>query len=251
MAACTTSSICRAHSARYLVIFVWKMIKGICFDLFHTLIDVGSVPDHVGRYTADILGLKRDEWNRACFSAAHDITQATDHFHSVKKMAHNLDASIPDSLIETAVKERQRRFDYALTEVEADVVDVLSQLREKGLKLALVSNASSGEVDAWPRSPLANVFHSATFSCEVGARKPEPDIYHAALTDIGLTASECIFVGDGGSDEHIGAKQVGLRSVLTTQYLHSAVKIESQRHYVDWEIDHITQLPALLEGMKH
>jgi len=225
------------------------MIKGICFDLFHTLIDVGSVPDHVGRYTADILGLDRDEWNRACFSTNHDITQATDHFYSVKKMAHSLDASISDTLIETAVEERQRRFDHALTEVEPDVLHVLTRLREQGLKLALISNASSGEVHAWSRSPLAGLFHNATFSCDVGARKPEPDIYHAALNDIGLTASECIFVGDGGSDEHLGAKQVGLRSVLTTQYLHSDVKIESQRQRVDWEIDHIAKLPELLESM--
>jgi len=90
------------------------------------------------------------------------------------------------------------------------------------------------------------LFHSAIFSYDVGARKPEPDIYHTALTGLGLTASECIFVGDGGSDEHIGAQQVGLRSVLTTQYLHSAVKIESQRQRVNWEISHITQLPGLL-----
>ena len=222
------------------------MIKGICFDLFHTLIDVGSVPDHVGRYTADILGFDRDEWNRVCFGANHDITQTTDHFYSVKKMAHSLDASIPDSLIKTAVEERQRRFDHALTEVTSDVLHVLTRLREQGLKLALISNASSGEVNAWSQSPLAGLFHSTIFSCDVGARKPKPDIYHSALTGLGLTASECIFVGDGGSDEHIGAQQVGLRSVLTTQYLHSAVKIESQRQRVNWEISHITQLPGLL-----
>ena len=227
------------------------MIKGICFDLFHTLIDVGSVPDHIGGYTADILGFDRAEWNRACFSVDHDITQATDHFHSVKKMAHSLDSSIPDELIETAVEQRQRRFDHALTEVASDVLQVLSRLRKQGLKLALVSNASSGEVDAWPRSPLSGLFDSAIFSCEVGSRKPDPAIYHAALTSIGLNASECIFVGDGGSDEHVGAKQVGLRSVLTTQYLHSAVKIESQRQRVDWEIEHITQLPDLLKSLSN
>jgi putative hydrolase of the HAD superfamily len=222
------------------------MIKGICFDLFHTLIDVGSVPDHVGRYTADILGFDRGDWNRACFSHDHDITQPTSHFESVKKMALSLDHSISDELIQTAVTERQARFDHALTEVASDVLQVLSQLREQGLKLALISNASSGEVDAWSQSPLSHLFDSAIFSCDVGSRKPEPDIYHAALTGIGLNASECIFVGDGGSDEHTGARQVGLWSVLTTQYLHSAVKIESQRQRVYWEISHITQLPGLL-----
>lgn len=222
------------------------MIKGICFDLFHTLVDVGQVPDHVGRYTADILGIDRARWNQACFSHDHDITQATSHFDSVKKMAHSLDPSIPENLIQAAVNERQARFDYALTDVAADVLSVLNQLRQQGYRLALISNASSGEVDAWPRSPLADLFHSAIFSCDVGARKPQADIYLAALNAIELEASQCLFVGDGGSDEHEGASRVGLQSVLITQYLHSAVKMEKQRELVQWEIDHISRLPQLL-----
>ncbi|MDH5633911.1 MAG: HAD family hydrolase [Gammaproteobacteria bacterium] len=223
------------------------MIKGVCFDLFHTLVDVGSVPDHVGRYTADVLGVDAARWNQACFSFDHEITRPTSHFDSLKKMAHGIDPSIPDELIQNASDERQARFDYALVNVPDDVLTVLSSLREQGLKLALVSNASSGEVEAWPRSPMAELFHSAIFSCDVGSRKPEPDIYHAALNGIGLSAGECVFVGDGGSDEHIGAGEVGLHSILITQYLHSAVNVDSQRALVTREISHITQLPQLLE----
>ena len=38
-------------------------IRAVCFDLFHTLVDVGRTPGTPGRYTADILGLDRDAWN--------------------------------------------------------------------------------------------------------------------------------------------------------------------------------------------
>ncbi|MBD3610577.1 MAG: HAD family hydrolase [Gammaproteobacteria bacterium] len=223
------------------------MINGICFDLFHTLVDVGSVPMHIGRYTADILGLDRDEWNRACFSQAHIITEKTDHFHSVKNLAHSIKPSIPESLIETAVMERQNRFNHALMNIEPGITETLQQLRQLGIKLALVSNASSGEVKAWPASPLAQLFDSAIFSCDVGARKPEKEIYHAALNDLQLNAEQCLFVGDGGSNEHHGARQVGLQPVLITRYLHSAVKMEQQRELVEWEIETIPQILPLLK----
>ncbi len=225
------------------------MIKGICFDLFHTLVDVGQVPDHIGRYTADILGIDREQWNRACFSHEHDITRPTSHYDSVKKMARSLNPAIPEALIQAAVSDRQARFDHSLTVVADDVLNILGQLRAQGYRLALISNASSGEVHAWPRSPLATLFDSAIFSCDVGARKPQADIYHAALNSLGLEASQCLFVGDGGSDEHVGAGRVGLQCVLITQYLNSAVKLQQQRRHVRWEIDHITRLPQLLDGL--
>ena len=130
------------------------MIRGICLDLFHTLVDVGTVPDHVGRYTADVLGIDRRIWNEACFSHAHDITRPTDHYESVKTLAHSINPSLPTELIREAVADRQRRFDHALVEVEQGLIDSLRQLRERGLKLALVSNASSGEVAAWRPGPV-------------------------------------------------------------------------------------------------
>ena len=39
--------------------------KVILFDLFHTLVDVGTALESCGRYTADILGVSREAWNRA------------------------------------------------------------------------------------------------------------------------------------------------------------------------------------------
>ncbi|MBD3669672.1 MAG: HAD family hydrolase [Gammaproteobacteria bacterium] len=226
------------------------MIRGICLDLFHTLVDVGTVPDEVGRYTADILGIGREEWNEACFGPAHDICRPSDHYDSLKTLAHSIDPSIDESLIREAVVERQRRFDHALVEVDDETLDALRQLRKRGLKLALVSNASSGEVSAWQRSPMAELFDTATFSCDVGSRKPAPDIYHHALNALGLKARDCLFVGDGGSDEHLGASEVGLTPVLITRFIQQSQKLETQRGRVQWEIGKLSELGALLNSLE-
>lgn len=227
------------------------MIKGICLDLFHTLVDVGQVPQQVGRFSADILGLDREAWSAACFSDAHEITRNTDHYTSIKLLAHSLDPTIPDSLIHEAVDERQRRFDYSLSRVDVNVLGALSDLNKLGIKLALVSNASTSEVSAWNDSPLAAFFHTVVFSCEVGFRKPQRGIYDYTLSAMQLAAHECLFIGDGGSDEHLGAREVGLTPVLMTKHIHQQTKLATQRARVDFEIAQLTELlPWLKERHK-
>jgi putative hydrolase of the HAD superfamily len=200
--------------------------KGVLFDLFHTLVDVAAVPGAERRYTADILGVGRDAWSRACFGELHEICTPTRHLEVVRRLALSLDPTIPEERIREAAEARQRRFDHALVNVEADTLALLRRLKAGGLRLALVSNASTGEVSAWPQSPLAALFDATLFSCEVGACKPHPAIYAAALHRIGLAPGEAVFVGDGGSDEHRGARAVGLSTVLITRYLSPARQAE-------------------------
>jgi len=227
------------------------MIKGICLDLFHTLVDVGQVPESVGRYTADIFGLDRQAWNDACFSDAHEITCKTDHFTTIRLMAHSLDPSIPDQLIHEAVDERQQRFDYALQHVDSDVLEALAEMNRLGIKLALVSNASTSEVSGWSNSPLADLFHAVVFSCDVGFRKPQTGIYDYALNALQLSAHECLFIGDGGSDEHLGARRAGLKPVLIHKHIYQEEKLITQRKRVDFEIGHLHELlPMLKDGHK-
>jgi len=222
--------------------------KVIFFDLFHTLIDVTTAPGATGRYTADILGVGRDEWNAACFGAAHNITGPTRQREVIRALAHSLDPTIPIEKIDEAAEERQRRFDHALLHVEVEVLELLQLLRAAGLRLGLISNASTDEVAAWPRSPLSDLFDEAIFSCHSGCCKPQPQIYRHALQRMGVDVTEALFVGDGGSDEHRGAAEVGLDNVLLTRYLghYDEARLARRRAWVKWEIAHLRELPRLL-----
>jgi len=222
----------------------------IFFDLFNTLISVGEVPSSVGRFTADILGFDHDEWNTACFSAEHEICRPTQHEQVLHTLAKSIDPEISHQQIKEAAVHRQRRFDYALCEVRADVLDVLKKLKGSGIKLGLVSNASTAEVVAWSDSPLARLFDKAFFSCECGFKKPDKTIYQHALTEIQSAKDDCLFIGDGGSDELIGAHQVGLTCVLTTQFSkpHRIEKVRQQQAAaISHEIQHIYGIFELLE----
>lgn len=207
--------------------------KAVCFDLFNTLVSVGQVPEHVGRYTADILGLKRNEWNEACFSPQHEICRPTSHVDNIRILAHTLDPTIPLSLIEQAALERQQRFDYALINIPEQILDGLRQLRSRGLKLALISNASSSEVLAWEKSPLAELFDEAIFSWSAGLKKPDNRIYQHTARSLALSAEECLFVGDGGSDEHFGAHAAGMKPILITHFMGQTEQEMKEIKYAD------------------
>lgn len=224
-------------------------IQGVIFDLFHTLVDVGVAPGASGRYTADILGIDREQWNRACFGANHEICRPTRHDEVVRNIARSLRPEIDDALIAEATAERQRRFDHALCNVDPKVMEALQALRAEGYRLGLLSNASSGEVSAWPSSPLAPLFDAALFSCDCGTCKPEADFYRQALESLDLHPHEVVFVGDGNSDEHRGAAEVGLHTVLTTYFTASKLDeeaLERRGKHARWRIGALSELPACI-----
>ena len=222
----------------------------IFFDLFNTLISVGDVPKSVGRFTADILGFDHEQWNSACFSAEHEICRPTEHEHVLRSLAKSINPDISLDRVKEATEHRQRRFDYALLQVRDEVLEVLQQLKAHGIKLGLISNASTAEVAAWPSSPLANIFDKTFFSCDCGFKKPDLAIYHHALKEMATHNVSSLFIGDGGSDELTGAHQAGLTTVFTTQFS-AEHRIENVRKYqavsIHHEIGHIRGVLKLLK----
>lgn len=221
----------------------------ICFDLFNTLVSVGEVPDAIGRYTADVLGIDHEVWNSACFGPDHDICRPTEHEDILRTLAHSIDPSIPPELIADATRERQARFDHALCNVKSSTLHALQTLKSTGFRLALISNASTGEVAAWSNSPLAPLFDVTLFSCECGFKKPEPAIYLQAMAQLGLSAAECVFVGDGGSREFHGAGELGMQTILTREFLKPSryhKVIAEQGEKIGREIDCLQELLVVL-----
>lgn len=192
--------------------------RAVLFDLFETLVSVRPDPDS-GQYTWHALGVSREAWQREHFAdhAGRAVGRVRDPVESLRLVAHAIDPEIPMERIERAAWWRVRRFARTLENPEPEVVSALGRIRAAGTRVALVSNALFEEVEAWPRSPLAEHFDATVFSCDVGIAKPDRGIYEHALARIGVPASDALFVGDGGSDEHRGARAVGLSTVLVTR----------------------------------
>ena len=82
------------------------------------------------------------------------------------------------------------------------------------IKLGVLSNAAREEGAAWETCVLAPFFDTVVFSYQVGRMKPDPQVYWLACERLGTPAADTLFVGDGGSDELVGAAQAGLTGLL-------------------------------------
>ena len=102
---------------------------------------------------------------------------------------------------------------YSLT---ASTHALLEALRDRGLKLALVSNTASPQWLLQPileRQGLASRVDAIVLSSEVGKRKPHPAIFERALAELGVDSSQAVFVGDRLEVDIVGASRVGMRTV--------------------------------------
>jgi putative hydrolase of the HAD superfamily len=68
------------------------------------------------------------------------------------------------------------------------------------------------------------------------------------LVGLGVAAEDAIFVGDGGSDEHRGARVAGVKSVLVTRLLATwwPERVADRRPHADYEFEDV---PAFVDAL--
>jgi putative hydrolase of the HAD superfamily len=94
-----------------------------------------------------------------------------------------------------------------------DAVPVLAGLRRRGLRTALVSDCWYELPELLPELPVFPLLDARIFSVRVGRCKPNPALFLAACDRLGLAPADCLYVGDGGSQELTGAAAVGMNAI--------------------------------------
>lgn len=221
-----------------------EMIKAVYFDLFFTLI----VPVYNETNNEfDILNLSVDEWEQY---AESDILYRERALGLVKTEAEIIDKIIAlmpfevnDTTKEQVLHAREERMKNALKMVSTEILDVLEKLKSMNIKLGLISNADFIDCKYWSQSSLFPYFNDAVFSCNVGLLKPDVKIYKLAMQRLNVLPEQCLFVGDGGSNELFGAKAAGMKTVFSEML---ETKSDAQRKeiikYTDSHIGHINEL---------
>jgi putative hydrolase of the HAD superfamily len=95
-----------------------------------------------------------------------------------------------------------------------DVVPALTNLKERGLILGLISNVDRDIAPLYQRLGLSAWLQVMVTSQEVGFNKPQPEIFLAALKQAGVKPSEAIYVGDQHQVDVVGANKVGMLGIL-------------------------------------
>jgi putative hydrolase of the HAD superfamily len=191
--------------------------KAVVFDLYGTLVPEFPRKDFfdVVRAMARELGADEEAFEREWRDTAPE-RQTGRHptvASNVQAICDRLEIDPPEGALERAMALRAKLYDdYFDPEPEAE--DTLRTISERGLPIGLISMCAPDTPELWRASTIAPYVDATVFSCEVGLRKPNPDIYLLACEQLGVLPEDCLYVGDGAYGELAGAAAIGMHPVL-------------------------------------
>lgn len=193
--------------------------KAVIFDLFETLITEWGHKKYTKNDMCSDLGIGREKFDlywdeKEKERYIGEISFKDSILYVCEKCGKHIDDSILKGIIDNRIKTKSSCFEY----VNPDVFQLLNDLKAKGLQLAIISNCYSEEVAVIKQSKIYKYFDQVILSYEVKLQKPDIRIYEEAADLLGVALSECIFVGDGGSDELNGAKTAGMKAIQAKWY---------------------------------
>lgn len=97
--------------------------------------------------------------------------------------------------------------------VYPEVAPALARWRSRGIELGIISNFDSRIYPVLKALNLAEFFTSVTISTEVGAAKPEPQIFLTAGQKYPHRPAEVLHVGDSLKADYHGALAAGFKAV--------------------------------------
>ena len=191
--------------------------KAIIFDLFGTLVDSYSVQGYNRLITDMASALKLHSegfsklWRDTAYERAIGIFKTTEE--SIRYICNKLIISVSDENIRKCEQIRLENTRKALTPKNG-AVDLLKSLKGLGYKIGLITNCSAEVPLIMKNTELLNFFDVTIFSASVGMKKPDPQIYNLACEQLGVEPNECLYIGDGDSNELSGASQLGMYAVM-------------------------------------
>lgn len=126
-----------------------------------------------------------------------------------------------------------------------DAFEMLEALRDRGLRIASVTNRAMGGqtfLNEMAELGLADYFEHWAISCDLGYMKPHPEIYYDALRAIGVEPHETVMVGDSLKADVAGAQALGMIAVWRRRP-NSREEIDGTRP--DFVVDELREIPRL------
>ncbi|MDG4760236.1 HAD family hydrolase [Micromonospora sp. WMMD710] len=187
--------------------------QAVLFDFFGTLTrSVQRGVAHLG--TAELLGCHADTLTEVLDRTYYERAtgQLGDAEATLRWVCAQAGVHPSDHALRAAVASRHQAV-RADTRLRADAVPVLAALRERGLRTGVISDCTHELPAFLPQLAIAPLLDVRVFSVQVGQCKPAPALYLTACHRLGLAPGDCLYVGDGGSQELTGAERAGMTAV--------------------------------------
>ena len=187
-------------------------IKAIIFDAYGTLFDVNSAAekckDKIGHKWEGFANYWRTTqleytWLRSLMKRHKDFWQITEHSLDKSMKAFNIDPKMKDELLNL----------YKVLSPYQEVSETLKTLKEKKLKLAILSNGTPSLLNELVKSNnLENLFDNLFSIEEVGVYKPDSKVYDIPIKKYKIKKNEVAFLSANTWDVS-GAGNYGYQSI--------------------------------------
>jgi putative hydrolase of the HAD superfamily len=203
--------------------------KAILFDLDGTIITSETIAEQAWREACKIAAKANKKLDsRKLFNLINEIRES--YWSDPVKNAEgrkNLDQArtwiveqalsrigVTNRTLAESIELKYSTYKDELTGFFPNTEDVLQRLRERNIKLVLVTNGE-GETqrEKISRFCLERYFTTCLIEGELGYGKPDPRVYQTALSRLAVSADEAWMIGNDLQYDLSGSKELGIFSV--------------------------------------
>lgn len=228
-------------------------VQAVVFDFFGTLTKAVSVrtwEDHARRLAAH-LDVPPQAMTSVMVSSWPEVAVGSlgDAAASLAVQAHRLGARPSRDQLAAAAAERML-IERGLCALRDDVNATLQTLREREMRIGVVSDCSAELPEIWPELECAPYVDAPVFSCVEGAKKPDARLFATVTERLGVRATACLYVGDGGSSELDAATVAGMTAVMLDAHdRDDDWAYERQDIWAGERVSTLTEVPSVLDRL--
>lgn len=198
------------------------MIRAVIFDMYETLVTQFRSPLYYGTQIAEDLGLAPEVFLPGWRATEESRATGKQTFEEVIMQLMKAHGCYTPRRHREIVEKRMAIQADCFRNLHPGILPMLEGLKERGIRIGLITNCFSEEAHLIRESGLFSYFDAPCLSWEAGVRKPDPAIYHRCLALLGVPAEDCLYVGDGGSRELEAAQDLGMVPLQATWYRQEA-----------------------------
>jgi len=193
-------------------------MRAVIFDMYETLITEWGNSYKSHEISRD-LQVEWKEFVRLWHELEHDRSSGKVSFEEVMHLIMKELGCDNEEACDEVIRKRYEIKAACFNNLHKDIIAVMDKLKEKGLKIGLISNCFSEEAIVIRKSILFPYFDAAVLSYEAGLVKPDRRIYELCTAQLEVAPEDCLYIGDGGSNELYGARDYGMRAFQAGWYL--------------------------------
>lgn len=205
------------------------MVKAVIFDMYETLITLYESPLYFGTQMASDADIEEEKFQEIWRAAETDRTTGKITLEKILEKILKANDCYSEAKMNLIVNKRIQSREAVFEHLHKDIIPMLSALKQKGVLIGLISNCYSEEAMIIKQSVLYPYFDAVCLSFDEGLQKPDPAIFKKCLEMLNVQAEDCLYVGDGGSNELEAAETAGMKAVQAVWYLKEGTNQPSKK----------------------